>query len=122
MSTLHSQGSRYALAAQEDRSAPRSRVSIPATLRPSGSKGFQTVINDFSLSGFSATSINRLHPGAVVWMTIPGLESMQAQVIWWEEGQVGCAFEQLLSPIIHDNVLNRWCDNGSYNPPSQYIR
>ena len=114
MSTLHTQGSRYALAAQEDRSAPRSRVSIPATLRPSGSKGFQTVINDLSLSGFSATSINRLHPGAVVWMTIPGLESMQAQVIWWEDSMVGCAFHKLLSPIVHDNILSRWQGDGVY--------
>ena len=116
MSTTNNLGSRYAMAAQEDRSAPRSRVSILASLRPSGSKGFQTVINDLSLSGFSATSINRIHPGTVVWLTMPGLESMQGSVVWWEGGMVGCAFEQLLSPIIHDNILNRWCEEATYHP------
>jgi hypothetical protein len=116
MSTLNGLGNRYAMAAQEDRSAPRNRVSIPASLRPSGSKGVQTVVNDLSLSGFSATSINRIHPGTIVWLTMPGFESMQASVVWWEDGLVGCAFEKLLSPIIHDNILNRWCTDGIYQP------
>lgn len=114
MMTTRSSDSRYAIASQEDRSAPRSKVAIPAALRPSGSKGFQTVLNDLSLSGFSATSINRLHPGTLVWLTIPGLESMQAQVVWWENSMVGCAFGQLLSPIIHDNILTRWRGDGMY--------
>ncbi|MBM3594471.1 MAG: PilZ domain-containing protein, partial [Alphaproteobacteria bacterium] len=105
MSTTNSLGNRYAMLAQEDRSAPRRRVSIPDSLRASGSKGVQTAVNDLSLSGFSATSINRIHPGTIVWLTMPGMESMQASVVWWEDGLVGCAFEQLLSPIIHDNIL-----------------
>ena len=46
MSTTYQSNDRYAHAAQEDRSAPRSRVTIPGTVRPSGSKGFQTQIKD----------------------------------------------------------------------------
>ena len=108
-------GHMYAVAAQEDRSAPRSKVTIPAALRPSGSKGFQTVVHDLSLSGFSAMSINRLHPGTLCWLTLPGLESLQGEVIWWEDAMVGCAFHSLLSPIIHDNILARWRGDGTYN-------
>jgi len=104
----------YSRAAQEDRSAPRTRLSIPAALRPSGSKGFQTTVRDLSLSGFSATALNRIHPGTVCWLTLPGLESMQARVVWSENGLVGCAFEQLLSPIIHDNILARWRGDGVF--------
>ena len=114
MSTLYGSRDRYALASQEDRCAPRTRISIPASLRPSGSKGYQTVVHDLSLSGFSASAINRLHPGTVCWLTLPGLESMQAEVIWWNNSQVGCAFHQLLSPIIHDNILARWRGDGVY--------
>ena len=112
MSMIKDTRSTYAIAAQEDRSAPRSKVTIPASLRASGSKGFQTVVQDLSLSGFSATAINRLHPGTVCWLSLPGLESMQAEVIWWENSMVGCAFQQLLSPIIHDNILSRWSGEG----------
>jgi PilZ domain len=108
MSTLFGAQNRYEIAAQEDRSAPRTRISIPATLRASGSKGFQTVVHDLSLSGFSAMAINRLHTGTLCWLTLPGLESMQGEVIWWDNSQVGCAFHQLLSPIIYENILAQW--------------
>jgi len=114
MSTIFQSNDRYAVAAQEDRSAPRSRVTIPGTLRPSGSKGFQVQIKDLSLGGFSATAINRMHVGTVCWLTLPGLESLQAEVVWWENGVVGCAFSQLLSPVVHDNLLARWRGDSVY--------
>ena len=28
----------------------------------------------------------------------------------------GCAFEQLLSPIVHDNILARWRGDSSFRP------
>jgi len=97
----------YALASQEDRCAPRSKVAINASLRPSGGRSFQTMVQDLSLSGFSATSVIRLHPGNMVWLSLPGLESLQAEVVWWENSMVGCAFHSLMNPIVLDNVLNR---------------
>ncbi|MEW9853662.1 PilZ domain-containing protein [Novosphingobium sp. M1R2S20] len=102
------QSDRYAFAAQEDRSAPRTKLSLPATLRPAGGRRFQTVVRDLSLSGFSATAISRLPVGGICWLTMPGMESMQARVVWWEQGLVGCAFERLLSPVIHETILTRW--------------
>ena len=99
---------RYAIAAQEDRSAPRTRIMIPAQLRASGSKGFQTVVNDLSLGGFCASAVSRLFPGTVCWLTIPGLETQMAEVVWWNNSQVGCSFHAMLNPIIHDNLLARW--------------
>jgi len=106
--------SRYDIAAQEDRSAPRHKITIPAQLRQSGGRGFQTVVHDLSLSGFSATAVNRMHPGAVCWLTLPGLESLQAEVVWWENALCGCAFTQLMSPIVHDNLLARFRGDGVY--------
>lgn len=67
-------------------------------------------------------AINRLHPGTHCWLTLPGLESMHAQVIWWDNGIVGCAFHSLLSPIIHDNVLSRWTGEGLYDRGSDQDR
>jgi hypothetical protein len=106
--------SRYEIAAQEDRCAPRYKITIPAQLRPSGGRGFQTVVHDLSLSGFSATAVNRMHPGAVCWLTLPGLEALQAEVIWWESTLCGCAFTKLLSPIVHDNILARFRGDGVF--------
>ncbi|MBV1686933.1 PilZ domain-containing protein [Novosphingobium sp. G106] len=108
MSSSFTSQDRYSTAAQEDRSAPRTRISIPASLRPSGGRSFQTVVQDLSLSGFSAMAINRLNPGTLCWLTLPNMESMEAEVIWWNNSLVGCAFHQLLNPIIHDNILAQW--------------
>ena len=68
---------KYAIAAQEDRCAARTKLTIPATLRASGGRAFQTVVHDLSISGFSASSINRMHESQVVWLSLPGLESLQ---------------------------------------------
>lgn len=98
----------YSQAAQEDRSGPRTRLMIPATLRASGGRAFQSVVHDLSISGFSASSINRMHVGQLCWLTLPGLESLQAEVVWWDSCIVGCAFHELISPIVHDNILQRY--------------
>ncbi len=108
------QSDQYSVAAQEDRCAPRTRLIIPSQLRASGGRAFQTVVNDLSISGFSASAISRMHTGQVCWITLPGLESLQAEVVWWEDSQVGCAFCELLSPIVHDNILQQ------YSAPSTY--
>lgn len=99
---------RYEIAAQEDRSGPRTRLRIPGQLRASGGRAFQTVVNDLSISGFSASAINRMHPGQICWITLPGLKSLQAEVIWWDSSQVGCAFAELLNPIIHDSIVAKY--------------
>ena len=112
--SLHQTLGRYEIAAQEDRSSPRTKIAIPAQLRASGARPFQTVVNDLSLSGFSATAISRMHVGAVCWLTLPGLEALQAEVVWWENNLVGCAFSNLLSPIVHDNILARYRGDGRY--------
>ncbi|MFT6474586.1 PilZ domain-containing protein [Qipengyuania profunda] len=107
----------YTLAAQEDRCAPRAKLSIPGQLRASGGRAFQTVIHDLSVSGFSAAALNRMHEGQLCWLTLPGLESLQAQVVWWENSMVGCAFSELLGSIVHDNILARYTSEGAaYRP------
>ena len=106
--SLQNTTGRYEVAAQEDRSAIRTKLVIPAQLRASGARSFQTTVNDLSLSGFSATSLNRMHVGTVCWLTLPGLESLQAEVVWWEDGLCGCAFTNLMSEIVHDNILARY--------------
>lgn len=108
----------YFAAAQEDRCAPRTRIAIPATLRVSGARGFQTVIHDLSLGGFCAAAVSRLHPGTVCWLTLPGLESLQAEVVWWDSSLAGCSFDSLLSPIVHDNILTRWRGDTTYRTVS----
>ena len=99
---------RYAVAAQEDRCAPRTALQIPASLRPSGDKGFATTVHDLSLGGFSCEALSNLRPGGLCWLTLPGLAALQAEIIWSHGGMVGCAFANLLNPAIHDSIVARY--------------
>ncbi|WP_068076347.1 pilus assembly protein PilZ [Novosphingobium lentum] len=98
----------------DDRCSLRNTVHIPAALRPTGSRGFPTIVQDLSLAGFAATAVVRQHPGTLCWLTLPGLEALQAEVVWWEGSIVGCAFANLLSPVVHDNILQRYHGNGVF--------
>ena len=60
---IHQPQDRYKLASQEDRCAPRTKLTIPGQLRASGGRAFQTVVHDLSISGFSAAALNRMHEG-----------------------------------------------------------
>ena len=111
---IHHTHDRYSFVAQEDRCAPRTKLTIPGQLRASGGRAFQTVEHDLSISGFSAAALNRMHEGQLCWLTLPGLESLQAQVVWWESCMVGCAFSELLSPIVHESILARYSGEGAY--------
>jgi PilZ domain len=99
---------RYTIAAQEDRCAPRTALSIPSTLRPSGDKGFATTVHDLSLGGFSCEALTGMRPGALCWLTLPGLSALQAEVIWNHAGMVGCAFANLLNPAVFQSILDRY--------------
>jgi hypothetical protein len=97
----------YTIAAQEDRSAPRYPLAITATLRPSGSTGFQTLVTDLSLSGFAVRAITQMHPGTLCWLTLPGLSGLQAEIVWNDGNTVGCSFATLLNPAVLKSILQR---------------
>ncbi len=98
----------YEAAASDDRCAPRSRMVIPAKLRRNGARAAQTLVLDLSLAGFSALASVRLTQGSKVYLTLPGLEPREAEVVWWHAGLVGCAFANLLTQREHDTLLLRY--------------
>ena len=109
-------GDRYFAAAQEDRCAPRARVAIPAVLRLTGAPGFKTIVHDLSLSGFCSAVVGPVSPGSLCWLTLPRHAAMPAQVVWWNNGLAGCAFQHLLAPGVYDGLLAPWRSGGGFWP------
>lgn len=101
---------RYEDAAQEDRSAPRIRLNIPASMRPSGSPGFSVLVRDLSLSGVACEALTGMSAGTRIWLTLPGLAALPAKIIWNDGKMVGCAFDTLLNPAVMTNILARFPD------------
>ena len=98
----------YMRAAQEDRCAPRVSLKMPATLRPSGAPGFQVIVTNLSLGGFSCEAVTGMRPGALCWITLPGLTGLQAEVAWNDGVRVGCAFANLMNEAVLDNLVARY--------------
>ena len=46
-------------------------------------------------------------PGTLCWLSLPGLSPQQCEVAWWQDSTVGCAFTQMLSPIVLEALLAR---------------
>jgi hypothetical protein len=85
---------RYALAAQEDRCAPRIRLRIPATLRGSG-------------AGFACEAVTGIPKGSICWLTLPGMAGLQSEVIWNNGLMVGCAFANLMNGAVLESIVSR---------------
>lgn len=98
----------YNEAVLEDRSAPRIKLDIPATLRPSGVTGFGVHVTNLSLSGFACEATTGMPAGARCWLALPGLAPLQAEVIWNDGANVGCAFENVMNQSILNSILNRF--------------
>jgi PilZ domain len=95
----------YKIAAQEDRCAPRTQIRVNAKLRASGSPGFDVVVYDLSIGGFSCDAVTGMRPGAICWLTLPGLSSLQSEVIWNDGMRVGCAFANLLNEAVLSRLV-----------------
>jgi hypothetical protein len=105
MTLVSEVGLPYHQAAQEDRCAPRVVLNIRATLRPSGTQGFNVIVRDLSVAGFCVDAVTSMRAGALCWLTLPGLSGQQAEVMWNNGAQVGCAFANLLHPSVLDRLL-----------------
>jgi hypothetical protein len=98
----------YDQAALEDRSAPRMKIRIPASMRPSGFRGFSVVVKDLSLSGFSAEALTGMKPGTRLWISLPGLTPLEAEIAWNDGTMVGCAFSNLLNLAVLESIMARF--------------
>lgn len=98
---------RYDRAAQEDRCAPRVKVGIAASLRPSGHRGFEVRVIDISVAGFSCEALTGAPAGTICWLTLPGLQAQQAEIMWNNGQVVGCAFDQLMNQAVLDHLIAR---------------
>ncbi len=98
----------YSETALEDRSAIRQKVHIPAILRPSCSKKFSISVKNISLSGFAAEAFTGQPVGTRVWLTIPGMSPLEAEIARNDRTTIACAFANLLNPAVLDNLVARY--------------
>ena len=103
----HALSTSYAAMAQEDRCAPRHLLQISARLRTSGQRPMPVTITNLSIAGFGCSATMSAHAGDLCWLTLPGLESQAAQIVWNDGATIGGAFMQLLNPLVLEALIAR---------------
>ncbi len=59
---------------------------------------------DISRTGARIHSLSPLRSGHVVWLRLPGLEAIQANVVWTRQFEAGCEFVRPLHPAVFEII------------------
>ncbi len=84
------------------------RVAVSAELfiRQSSTQLFRTTLSDISVTGFKMESCTSLNADQLVFVTLPGLQTLAARIIWEDYHDYGCRFTAPLHPAVLDHVVS----------------
>lgn len=89
----------------DNRSTLRKAVKLDARARDRGASRFAIRVVDLSMTGFRAETVFTLRPGTIVWLTLPGLQSLEAEIAWQRGEHIGAAFRQPLHAAVFDHMV-----------------
>jgi hypothetical protein len=84
----------------DGRSAERQRANLMASLRQRKTPPELIHVLDISPAGCGFRSRWPFAAGTRVWLSLPGLETWAATVVWYEEGRGGLQFDNPLHPLV----------------------
>ena len=77
-------------------------------VREHGSSKFMVKLRDLSVTGFRFETVYSVKINSHIWLTIPGLESLEASVAWHHEPLFGAAFIVPLHPAVCDHIVKQF--------------
>lgn len=86
----------------------RDAVSIPADIREKGAGRQKVSVIDLSRSGFRMHCIFLIPDDRTVFLTMQGLESLEARIAWHEDDYYGCEFKQKLHEAVYDHIIRAY--------------
>ncbi len=89
----------------DHRRQERVSVAMPARLRDRHSNKYDVTLLDLSVTGFRAEAHYALDSGQIVWLTIPGMQGLEATVAWRRGQVIGCSFRNPLYPAVLDHIV-----------------
>ncbi len=89
----------------DNRRALRQPIAVTAQIRDGRGPKFACRILDLSTTGFRAEAVHPLSIGDTVWVTLPGMSGMEAEVAWRDDFTIGCRFKRPLYDAIFDNIV-----------------
>lgn len=94
------------LTADSRRANDRVDVSAEIFVRQSDTQLFRTTLSDLSVSGFKMLSCTSLDTDKLVFITLPGLQTLAAHIRWVRYQDYGCEFTATLHPAVLDHIVS----------------
>lgn len=92
---------------EKPRRAERVPLRADVDFRRAGDHRYRVNILDFSPEGCRMELPVVVAPGDTIWISLPGLESVQAEICWVKEWTVGVEFTRPLYPSVFELVHDR---------------
>jgi hypothetical protein len=94
------------------RREPRIGVSAEVPLRQLGQTAVDARLVNLSSHGFMAETHALIAPGSRLWLTLPGVNRVNALVLWSKSGRIGGEFAQPIDPLLVFQALGKSQDEG----------
>jgi hypothetical protein len=91
----------------EERSAERLHIAAEIKLRRSGRISYPVQTVDLNRFGCKCEFIERPSIGETVWVKFSGLETVESEVCWLAEANVGLKFKTPIHPAVFTLLMNR---------------
>jgi hypothetical protein len=86
------------------RRAERERLAAAVSFRKPKEMSYEVNLENMSPHGCCIGLRERVRPGQLLWITVPGIEPMQSWVRWHGEWQAGLEFERPMHIAVFDHV------------------
>jgi hypothetical protein len=89
----------------DHRRQERVHVAMAARVRDRHGNKYAVHLLDLSVTGFRAEAHYSLDVGQIVWLAIPGMQGLEANIAWRRGLEIGCSFRQPLYPAVLDHIV-----------------
>ena len=89
------------------RRVPRAPVSLDAKLGQGGLARALCKVVDLSIHGARLQTYSAMKKGSTIWLTLPGLAPVAADVIWADDFAAGCQFQAPLAAEQFEALTSR---------------
>lgn len=89
------------------RRSPRAPVSFDARFGQGGLGRTLCKVVDISIHGARLQTYSALTKGATIWLTLPDIGPVAADVMWADDYLAGCQFRAPLDTILFETLLER---------------
>lgn len=86
---------------------PRAPVSLDARIGSGGLGRTLCKVIDLSVHGARLQSYSAIRQGSTIWLTLPGLTPIAADVMWADDFVAGCRFREPLAAEQFEVLVNR---------------